>query len=123
MAQESATADSGAIGGSMGGRQQQGEAVRGNDAGGAGAASCFPGPELRGGSQADVGLPVAGARRLCGLVGTDQSGADGDDCKGSTEGGQQQGEAMGGGSEQADAASCFPGSGGITILIMDPKQF
>ena len=37
---------SGAIGGSMGGRRQQGEAVRGDGAGGPGAASYFLGPEL-----------------------------------------------------------------------------
>ena len=84
--------------------------VRGDGAGGACAARCFLGPELRSGSRADVGLPVAGARHLCGLVGTDQSGADGDDYVGSTEGGWQQGEVVGGGTEGADTASCFPGS-------------
>ena len=52
---ESATADSGATGGSMGGGRQQGEAVCGDGAGGAGATSCFLGPELCGGSRADVG--------------------------------------------------------------------
>ena len=39
--------------------RQQGEVVRGDNAGGAGAASCFLGPELRSGSRADVGLPMA----------------------------------------------------------------
>ena len=46
VAWANAAADSGAIGGSMGGGRQQGEAMRGNSAGGAGAASCFLGPEL-----------------------------------------------------------------------------
>ena len=68
VARESVTADSSAIGGSMGGGWQQGEVVRGDGTGGVGA-SCFLGPELRSGSRADVGSPVAGARHLCGLVG------------------------------------------------------
>ena len=57
-----------------------------------------------------MGLPVAGARHLCGLVDTNQSGADGADYMGSTEGEWWQGKAMGRGSEQAGVASCFPGS-------------
>ena len=46
VAWEGATADNGVIGGSMGGRRQQSEVVRGDGIGGTGAASCFPGLEL-----------------------------------------------------------------------------
>ena len=87
--QESATADGGADGGSVEGRRQQDEAVQGDGAGGAGAASCFLGSELCGGVWADVGLPVAGARHLCGLVGTDRSSVEGDDYVGSMGGGRR----------------------------------
>ena len=83
--------------------------MRGDSDGGAGAAICFLGSELRGTSRANVGLPVAEARQLCGLVGINQSGADDDGYVGSAEGGRRQGEARGGGSEPADAAGCFPG--------------
>ena len=93
----------------MGGGRRHGEVVRGDGAGGAGTANCFLGPELRNGSRADVGLLVAGARHLCGLVGTDWLGADGDEYMGSLEGGRQQGEAVGGGTEGADAARYFLG--------------
>ena len=47
VAQGSVTADSGAIGGSLGGKRQQGEAAQGDGARGAGAASGFLGPELQ----------------------------------------------------------------------------
>ena len=110
VAQGSVTADSGAIGGSLGGKRQQGEAVRSDGAGGTGAASGFLGRELRDGSRADVGLPATGTRLLCGLVGTDQPGAKGDEYVGSTDGGRQEGKARGGGFERADAANRFPGS-------------
>ena len=110
MAQGSVTADSGAIGGSLGGKRQQGEAAQGDGAGGAGAASGFLGPVLRDGSRADVGLPATGARLLCGLVGTDQPDAKGDEYVRSTDGGRQEGETKGGGFERADAANHFLGS-------------
>ena len=110
VAEEGATAESGADGRSKEEGRQQGEVVRGDGTGGAGTAGCFLGPELRGGSQADVGLLMAGAWHLCGLVGTNQSGADGDDYLGSMGGGRQQGETVDGGTAGAGAASCFPGS-------------
>ena len=110
MAPGNVTADSGAIGGSFGGRRQQGEAVQGGGAGGAGAASGFLGPELRDRSQANVGLPATGTRLLCGLVGTDQPDAKGGECVGSTDGGRREGKARGGGFAQADAANRLPGS-------------
>ena len=58
---ESATADSSTIGGSMGGRQQQGEAVHCDDAGGVSTASCFLGPELQAEFRADVAQKSATA--------------------------------------------------------------
>ena len=94
VAWECATVDSGVIGGSMGGGRQQGEVVRGGGAGGTGVASCFPGPEVRSGSRADVGLPATETRHLCGSVGTGQLGTDGGKFVGSTEGGRQQGEVV-----------------------------
>ena len=110
VAQGSVTADSGAIGGSLGGKRQQGEAVQGDGAGEAGAASGTLGPELQDGSRADVGLPATGTRLLCGLVGTDQPGESGDEYVGSMDGVRREGEARGGDPAQADAANRFPGS-------------
>ena len=109
LVREDMTADNGMLGGSMGGGRQQGEAMHGNGIGGTGAASCFPGPELRNKCRADVGLPAARARHLRGLVGAEQLGVDDGEFLGSMEGRRQQGEAVGRGSEVVGAASCFQG--------------
>ena len=53
---------------------------------------------------------LAGARQLCGLVGTGQSGTDDGEYVGLMGNRRQQGGAVGGGSEGADVASCFLGS-------------
>ena len=83
--------------------------ANGDGAGGAGEADGLLEPELQDRSRADVGLPATGAR-LCGLVGTDQPGGNGDEHAGSTDRGRREGEARGGGFERADTANRFPGS-------------
>ena len=90
-------------------RQQQ-MATQGGSSGGAdGARSCTPWPELQAGFRADAAPAGVEAQHLCSLPGTDRSANDGG-CAGSMESRQQQDEAVGGGSEGAGAASCFPGS-------------
>ena len=74
VAWENMTADNDTTRGSMGGERQQAGGVHGGNLEGAIAASCFPGPELRSESPADVGLLVAEAQHLSGPMGTERLG-------------------------------------------------
>ena len=65
-------------------------------------------PELRAEFRADVGRADVEAQHLCSPTGTDRSADEGGYAV-SMESRRQRGEAVGGGSEGAGAASCFPG--------------
>ena len=90
--------------------QQQQMATQGGRSGGAdGARSCTSWPELQAGFRADVARADVGAQHLCSSSGTNRSAGD-VGCAGSIESRQQQDEVVGGGSEGAGTASCFPDS-------------
>ena len=76
VAREDATAGDGVDGGLMVSERQQGGVGHSGNLGEITAAGCFPGPELRVGSQAGGGRSAAGTRQLCGSAGTDQLSDD-----------------------------------------------